>query len=344
MATAMWHAIRTVSADQSLATHDRGRRRGLALSMARSPTRVTPLVTVTLHLEGFGAELPGLARDLGYHHAVSGAELPLSRWFDLSGRGALVTGAGAGIGRAIARRLAEAGAGVVVADVDRDGSSATVDAIRSAGGRAVATLADVRDAGAASVAARLVVEEFGRLDVLVNNAGLYPRSPVLDTAEETWDRVVDVNLKGTFLWSQACARVMVAAGTGGSIINLASKQALRGGADLAHYSASKAGVVLFTQSLAVELGPHGIRVNALAPGPVATDHALQAAATRGDGGEGSANELASEDGREAYRRRIPLRRFSDPDDVARVALFLASDAARMMTGSLVAVDGGASLT
>ncbi len=233
---------------------------------------------------------------------------------------------------------------MVVADVDREGASATVEAIRSAGGRAVATRADVREAAAASGTARLVVEEFGRLDVLVNNAGLYPRSPVLDTPEETWDRVVDVNLKGTFLWSQACARVMVAAGAGGSIINLASKQALRGGADLAHYSASKAGVVLFTQSLAVELGPHDIRVNALAPGPVATDGALQRAAARGDDGEGSANEPASDDGREAYRRRIPLRRFSDPDDVARVALFLASDAARMMTGSLVVVDGGASLT
>jgi NAD(P)-dependent dehydrogenase (short-subunit alcohol dehydrogenase family) len=285
-----------------------------------------------------------LHRTLDTITAVSGAELPPSRWFDLSGRGALVTGAGAGIGRAIAARLAEAGAAVVVADVDRDGSSATVEAIRSAGGRAIATVADVRDAAAASATARLVAEEFGRLDILVNNAGLYPRSPVLDTAEETWDRVVDVNLKGTFLWSQACARVMVAAGAGGSIVNLASKQALRGGADLAHYSASKAGVVLFTQSLAVELGPHDIRVNALAPGPVATDRALQAAAARGSEKEGSPDQPGSEDGREAYRRRIPLRRFSDPDDVARVALFLASDAARMMTGSLVVVDGGASLT
>jgi NAD(P)-dependent dehydrogenase (short-subunit alcohol dehydrogenase family) len=269
---------------------------------------------------------------------AGGPRLPIADWLDLSGRAAIVTGAGSGIGRAISRRLAEAGASVVVVDVDKDAAAATVDMINGEGGRAVAEQADVREPEAATAAAQRAVDEFGRLDILVNNAGLYPRSPVVETSPELWDRVLDVNLKGTFLFSQACARVMVGAGNGGCIISMASKQALRGGANLAHYAASKAGVALFTQSLAIELGPQNIRVNAIAPGPVATEGGERAAAQVSGSGQ------SPDDVREAYRSRIPLRRFSDPDDIAKVAVFLASDAASLMTGAVVVVDGGALLT
>ncbi|MGA8368635.1 MAG: SDR family NAD(P)-dependent oxidoreductase [Acidimicrobiales bacterium] len=271
--------------------------------------------------------------------AAAVVQVPIDRWLDLSGRGAIVTGAGSGIGRAISLRLAEAGAAVVVADIDEDGAAATVDRIKSAGWRAVAQPADVRNPEAARAAASRVVDEFGRLDILVNNAGLYPRSPVFETSEEMWDLVVDINLKGTFLFSQACARIMVDIGNGGSIINLASKQALRGSANLAHYAASKAGVIMFTQSLAIELGPENVRVNAIAPGPVATEGGKGAGFAQVAGTSQSVDEV-----RDAYLKKIPLRRFSDPDDIARVALFLASDAASLMTGTVVVVDGGASLT
>lgn len=272
---------------------------------------------------------------------MSSTRTPIGRWLDLSARTAIVTGGGSGIGRAIARRLAEAGADVVVADVDDEGAATTVRTIESDGGRAVAQHADVRVAASASDTARRAVTEFGRLDILVNNAGLYPRSDVLNTSEALWDAVLDVNLKGTFLFSKECASAMVDSGHGGTIINIASKQAVRGGSGLAHYAASKAGVVLFTQSLAIELGPSDIRVNAVAPGPVLPeaddDGPIAAGATGTD-------VRSEESAAELYLRRIPLGRFSEPDDIARVVVFLATDAAAMMTGSLVVVDGGAVLT
>src|SRR5205809_1284735 len=140
---------------------------------------------------------------------------PAAALMDLSGKVAIVTGGGSGIGRAISLRLAGAGASVVVADIDSEGAAATLKLIEDAGGRAVPTVTDVRSPADAAAVAQLAVDTFGRLDILVNNAGLYPHSPVLETSEEFWDRVQDVNVKGTFLCSQACARVMTAAGTGG---------------------------------------------------------------------------------------------------------------------------------
>ena len=252
---------------------------------------------------------------------------PAAALMDLSGKVAIVTGGGSGIGRAISLRLAGAGASVVVADIDSEGAAVTVKLIEDVGGRAVPTVTDVRSPADAAAVAQLAVDSFGRLDILVNNAGLYPHSPMLETSEEFWDRVQDVNVKGTFLCSQACARVMTAAGTGGTIVNLASRQAYRPGAGLAHYGASKAAVVSLTQSLALELGRSGIRVNAVAPGPIPHENV----------------DRGSEEQQNAYLARLPLGRFGTPDDIARAVQFIVSEAAAYMTGATLVIDGGSLL-
>src|SRR3954452_10476339 len=236
---------------------------------------------------------------------------PAASLMDVTGRVAIVTGGGSGIGRAVCLRLAGAGAAVVVADIDTDGSAMTVKLIEDAGGRAASTVADVRRPADAAAVAQLCVDTYGRLDILVNNAGLYPHSPVLETSEEFWDRVQDINVKGSFLCAQACARVMVAAGSGGNIVNLASRQAYRPGMGLAHYAASKAAVVSLTQSLALELCRSGIRVNPVAPGPIPHENV----------------DRGSEDQQNAYLARLPLGRFGTPDDIARAVQFIVSDAA-----------------
>src|SRR5881296_4509069 len=180
--------------------------------------------------------------------------------------------------------------------------------------------------GPASAAAMVaqVVDELGGIDVLVNNAGVYPRVPFLEMRETDWDVVLDVNLKGGFFCGQAAARAMVAAGRRGSIINMAS-QAIRGAVRGVHYSASKGGVVAMTRATALELAPHGIRVNAIAPGLTDT-----AQPRYGNNEE----ELA------AMARAVPLGRMAQPDDIAAVAVFLASDDARHVTGQTVHVNGG----
>jgi len=169
-----------------------------------------------------------------------------------------------------------------------------------------------------------VQSELGGLDVLVNNAGVYPRVPFLEMRESDWDHVVDVNLKGGFFCAQAAARAMVAAGRRGSIINMAS-QAVRGAVRGVHYSASKGGVVAMTRATALELAPHGIRVNAIAPGLTDT------AQPRYGNNEAELAAMAS---------AVPLGRMAQPDDIAAVAVFLASDDARHITGQTVHVNGG----
>ena len=243
----------------------------------------------------------------------------------LRGKIALVTGAQQGIGRGIALAFAREGADIAVNYLDdRVEAEKVMREVCAAGQRAVLVRADVARPTDAQTMVAQVLSELGGLDVLVNNAGVYPRVPFLEMRETDWDLVLDVNLKGGFFCAQAAARAMVAAGRRGSIINMAS-QAIRGAVRGVHYSASKGGVVAMTRATALELAPHGIRVNAIAPG--LTDTAQPRYGNNED-------ELA------AMARAVPLGRMAQPDDIAAVAVFLASDDARHVTGQTVHVNGG----
>ena len=243
----------------------------------------------------------------------------------LRGKIALVTGAQQGIGRGIALAFAREGADIAVNYLDdRVEAEKVMQEVCAAGQRAVLVQADVARPTDAQTMVAQVLSELGGLDVLVNNAGVYPRVPFLEMRETDWDLVLDVNLKGGFFCAQAAARAMVAAGRRGSIINMAS-QAIRGAVRGVHYSASKGGVVAMTRATALELAPHGIRVNAIAPGLTDT-----AQPRYGNNEE----ELA------AMASAVPLGRMAQPDDIAAVAVFLASDDARHVTGQTVHVNGG----
>jgi 2-deoxy-D-gluconate 3-dehydrogenase len=238
-----------------------------------------------------------------------------------------------GIGQGVAFRLAEAGASVVIADRDLEAAQRTVGLISERGGRTMALQVDVSSVTDAQMMVQQTVDAFGQVDILVNNAGIFPFAPTLDVSEALWDRVLGVNLKGAFFCAQAAASQMAQAGMGGRIINIASIDALHPTGALTHYDTSKGGLVMMTKSLAKEFGPYGITVNAVAPGSIATPGATAATATstQGDGGQ----DLMA-----AFLARIPLGRVGQPDDIATAVLFLASDAASYVTGSLLVVDGG----
>jgi NAD(P)-dependent dehydrogenase (short-subunit alcohol dehydrogenase family) len=245
----------------------------------------------------------------------------------LGGTVALVTGAQQGIGRAIALALAREGADVGVNYLDdRAGAEAVAAEARAAGRRAVIVPADVSRAAEVEAMVAAVTRELGVPHVLVNNAGVFPRVPFLTMTEGDWDRVLDVNLKGGFLCAQAAARAMVAAGHRGAIVNLSSV-AIRGVPLGVHYAASKAGLLGLTRAMALALAPHGIRVNAVAPGLTDT------AQPRYGNTDAELVDIA--------RTTIPLGgRMAEPDEIASVVLFLASDDARFVTGQLVHVNGG----
>ncbi len=256
---------------------------------------------------------------------TQGGPMTFGRARPLAGRAALVTGAQQGIGRAIAIELAMAGADVAVNYLDdAAGAEAVAAAVRALGRRAVVLQADVADVAAVGALVDQAVAALGRLDVMVNNAGVYPRRHMLEMTEADWDLVLDVNLKGTFFGSQAAARAMVAAGTRGSIISLASRS-VQGAVRGVHYSASKGGIVSLTRAMALELAPHGIRVNAIAPGLTDTAQPRY--------GHDEAELLA-------MGRSAPLGRIATPAEIATAATFLASDAAGQMTGQTLHVNGG----
>jgi glucose 1-dehydrogenase len=239
---------------------------------------------------------------------------------------ALVAGAGGGIGGAGAEALAREGAAVFCTDSDGAAAEATVARVRAAGGRALASALDVRDRAAVAAAVAAVVREFGRLDILLESAGIAHRLNFLEVDAETWDRVIAVNLTGMFHVGQAAARQMVKQGGGGSIINVTSQLAEVARPERAAYVASKGGARSLTHAMAVDLAAHNIRVNAIAPGPTLT-------------GLTRANYTDPE-ARRATEAMIPLGRFGQPDDLVGAVLFLASDEARWVTGSTVTVDGG----
>jgi len=252
----------------------------------------------------------------------------LAELISLAGRTALVTGGGKGIGAAVARRLAEAGAGVMVADIDKAAAEQVADEI---GGRAIGVELDVTDSAAVEAVVARAVAELGGLDILVNNAGIFPIFPVLALPDEEWDRVLRTNLYGAFYCAREAGRQMV--GKGGVIVNVASIQAFRAGSPgLAAYTSSKGALVSLTQALAVELGPMGVRVLAVAPTVVDTP-GLQANMPIFEAA-GVADVI------ETVSATLPLGRTAVPDDVARVVLFCASDLAALMTGDTLLVDAG----
>jgi 2-deoxy-D-gluconate 3-dehydrogenase len=258
--------------------------------------------------------------------------------FDLSGKSAVVTGGAMGIGRGIVARFVEAGASVIVADLDGEAATLTAKGVEGPG-RAEALAVDVAADGAGEAMVRAAVEAFGSLDILVNNAGIYPMVPMLEMTTEIFDRVYRVNLRGLAFASKAAAARMIEQGRGGAIVNIASIDAFHPSmVGLAAYDASKGGVVMFTKSLALELGPHRIRVNAIAPGGITTEGTSTPLEESGMTEEEMAEMI------ERFTGRIPLRRMGDPDDIATVTVFLASGGAGYMTGETVVVDGGVLLS
>ena len=244
---------------------------------------------------------------------------------DLTGNVALVTGASRGIGRAVARALAEAGADVAVAARSDGDLKLVADEIAELGRRALPVRLDVTDSGSVEVAVSTVVEQLGGLDVLVNNAGIVHSRPVLETSDDDWDRVLATNLRGVFLCSRAAGRVLTEQRSG-KVINMASHFGIMATPAHGAYCASKAAILQLTRVLALEWAPFNVQVNAIAPGYVATDLNAE---TRQDAGL-----------TERIVRRIPAGRMAEAEEIGPLAVLLASEASDFMTGSTLVIDGG----
>jgi 2-deoxy-D-gluconate 3-dehydrogenase len=246
--------------------------------------------------------------------------------FDLDGQVAIVTGGNGGIGLGIAKGLAAAGADIVVAARNKDKTAGAVDLLRGLGVEALGLELDVADEASVATAVSAILDRFGRIDILVNNAGIGIRKPPQDYTSEEWDRVLGINLKGTFLCSRGVYPHMVRAGAG-SIINIGSMTSIFGSDWVASYSASKGGVVQLTKSLAVSWAKDRIRVNAILPGWIRTDLTLPI-------------ETQYPERHAFVSSRIPAGRWGEPGDLAGTAVFLAGRAAAYVTGAVIAVDGG----
>ena len=261
--------------------------------------------------------------------------VPLSNIIDLSGKTAIVTGGAMGIGYGIAYRLAEAGTAVVIADINKEAANEAAAKLSARGWQAVVIAVDVSDQVqvAAMVAATVAVH--GSVDILVNNAGVYPNAPVMQLSSEQFDTIISINLKGVFLCTRAVATQMIKQGRGGKIINITSVDAIHPSmVGLAAYDASKHGLWGFTKNIALELAPHHIQVNAIAPGGIVTPGT----------GAGKPVTPAMDAILKKFLEKIPMKRMGEPDDIGKVALFLASDLASYMTGSQIVVDGGVLLS
>ena len=257
-----------------------------------------------------------------------GLNKTLPKFCDLKDKVAIITGAAKGMGKADSIKLAQAGAKVVVCDIDTAGCQLVVDEIKKMRGEAIAVKCDVsKKVDVDSVVAE-TLKKFGKIDILVNNAGIFPFEPFLQMPEVNFEKVVDVNLKGCFLMAQACAKEMVKQKSG-SIVNITSiamGQVGVGFAGLAHYCASKGGMVAMSQAMALELAPLGVRVNCIAPGAIDTP------------GASSTNMDAK--AMEAMLAPIPMHRKGKAEEIANAVLFLASNESSYMTGSVMVVDGG----
>jgi len=250
---------------------------------------------------------------------------PVSKLLDLSGRTAIVTGASGGIGSGIARRFAEAGANVVC-HYQTNGEAAVklVAAIEKAGGKAVAIQADVSTGEGAAKLVAATIAQFGSLDILINNAGQQPVKPLPDVTEAEWSAMMAANVAGPFLLAKAMVEHLRQASKGGSIVNIASIEGHNPAPAHGHYATSKAALLMFTKAAALEFGPFGIRVNSVCPGLIHRDGI----------------EAGWPEGVQRWKDAAALKRLGQPDDIADACLFLASDAARWITGADLVVDGG----
>src|SRR5215813_2117278 len=249
---------------------------------------------------------------------------PVKSLLDFTGKVVVVTGAGGGLGQGLARRFAEAGASVIVHYNSSEADAKNVTRqIRERGGNAIVVQGDLTQENDATRLIERALEQFQRVDVLINNAGLYPMHSILDMTSSDWDQVVDANLRSVFLYTQAAAKAMKEQ-SAGAIVNITSIEAEKPAPNHSHYNAAKGGVLMFTRASACELAPHGIRVNAVAPGLIWREGI----------------ERAWPDGVQRWQKTAPLKRLGLPEDVADACLFLASPGARWITGASLLVDGG----
>ena len=259
----------------------------------------------------------------------------ISELVSLEGKCAIVTGAAQGFGAAISRRLGEAGATVFVADRNVEGAEQSAERLKGLGCDAIAYSVDIADRGKVDALVDAAAERAGRVDVLVNNAGIYSNYYFSNMPPQEFADTVSVNVVGTFQMSQAVTQRMIADGRGGAIVNIASVDAFNTSAEgLAHYTTSKHAIGGMTKSMAIELAAHGIRVNAVCPGAAMTEGAIALVTA------GAPEGIDVEAQWDGIKERTPLRRLCDPDDVARAVLFLASDMAAFVTGAFLVVDGG----
>ncbi|MFZ5438015.1 MAG: SDR family NAD(P)-dependent oxidoreductase [Patescibacteria group bacterium] len=265
---------------------------------------------------------------------------PNSNLLNLSGKTAIVTGGALGIGFGIAYRLAEAGANVVIANRNQEDAQQAVQTLKNNGWSAEAVTTDVSVEDQVKNLVQKTVALFGSIDILVNNAGIFPSIPLAKMTNADFSKVIEINLKGVFLCTKYASEQMIQQGKGGKIINITSIDALHPSSiGLAHYDASKHGVWGFTKNVALELAQHQIWVNAIAPGGVATPgvQKMQAQAP-----VDPAIDMTKV--MEAFLAKIPMHRMGEPDDIGKVALFLASEMSSYMTGEQIVVDGGALLS
>jgi Dehydrogenases with different specificities (related to short-chain alcohol dehydrogenases) len=259
---------------------------------------------------------------------------------DLTGKTAIVTGGGLGIGYGISNRLAQAGASIVIAERNEEAGKSAEENLASAGLKAIFVDTDVSVEQSVKNLMEKTISKYGAIDILVNNAGIYPTIPLKDMSIQDFEKVLAVNLKGAFLCTKYASDDMIKRKQGGKIINITSIDALHpSSVGLAHYDASKHGLWGFTKNIALELAQYGISVNAIAPGGILTPgvQRLQKSMPLPDGVD---PKLILE----SFLNKIPMRRLGNPDEIGKVALFLASDMSSYMTGSQIVVDGGALLS